>query len=97
MKRNPNFFQQESPIIKLFSEKFGFYISLDLCVMCIICCLMELWESLFAEVPLFKELGCLHEDASYREYCLLKLADSSYILVQLLDGTGRIQHTPFIW
>ena len=30
MKRNPNFFQQESPIIKLFSEKFGFYISLDL-------------------------------------------------------------------
>ena len=30
MKRNPNFFRQESPIIKLFSEKFGFYISLDL-------------------------------------------------------------------
>ena len=29
MKRNPNFFRQESPIIKLFSEKFGFYISLD--------------------------------------------------------------------
>ena len=30
MKRNPNFFRQESPVIKPFSEKFGFYISLDL-------------------------------------------------------------------
>ena len=30
VKRNPNFFRQESPIIKPFSEKFGFYISLDL-------------------------------------------------------------------
>ena len=26
---NPSFFLQESPIIKPFSEKFGFYISLD--------------------------------------------------------------------
>ena len=30
LRRNPNFFRKESPIIKLFSEKFGFYINLDL-------------------------------------------------------------------